>query len=219
MPTLALNLRRGEFGTAAWVACPECDLVQRRPAAAPTGAVACIRCDATLYREVPRALDTTLALMIAAAVLFAAANIFPVMSLEFQGQQTSGTLLGLAKALHDADMTSVAVLVFLTIVVMPGLEILAMLYLLVPLRLGQVPDRFVLVSRVLFAVRPWAMVEVFILAALVSIGRLRHIADLDLGAAFWSLGALMFLLAVTDTIFDEHTLWKRAAAICSPGKP
>jgi paraquat-inducible protein A len=157
--------------------------------------------------------------MIAAAVLFVVANVFPVMSLELQGRHTSGTLLGLAKALHDAGMTSVAVLVFLTIVVMPGLEILAMLYLLVPLRLGRVPDRFVLVSRTLFAVRPWAMVEVFILAALVSIGRLRSIADLDLGAAFWSLGALMFLLAVTDSIFDEHTLWKCAAAIRNPGKP
>jgi paraquat-inducible protein A len=124
----------------------------------------------------------------------------------------------MAQALHEEGVTSGAILVALTVVVMPGLEILAMLYLLVPLRLGQVPEGLAIVSRALFAVRPWVMAEVFILAALVSIGRLGNIADLELGAGFWAMGAVMFLFAVTDTIFDEHTLWERAAAIRGPGR-
>jgi paraquat-inducible protein A len=199
------------------LACPECDLLQRAPASAAWGAVACRRCGATLYRRVPRALDAALALMLAAAVLFAVANVCPVMSLEMQGRHNEATFLGMAKALHEAGMTSVAILVTATVVVMPALEILAMLWLLVPLRLGVAPDGLEVVSRTLAAVRPWAMVEVFTLAALVSIGRLGRLAELELGAGFWAMGAVMFLFAVTDTIFDEHALWARAARIRGAG--
>lgn len=213
MATLARDFGSGAPGNPALLACPECDLLQRDPASTAWGAVACCRCGATLYRRIPRALDATLALMVAAAVLFVIANVFPVMSLDMQGRHNEATFLGMAKALHEAGMTSVAVLVTATVVVMPGLEILAMLWLLVPLRLGLAPEGLEVVSRTLAAVRPWAMVEVFTLAALVSIGRLGHLADLDLGAGFWATGAVMFIFAVTDTIFDEHALWQRAAEI------
>jgi paraquat-inducible protein A len=211
--TLARDFGSNASGNRALLACPECDLLQRDPASAAWGAVACCRCGATLYRRIPRALDATLALVAAAAVLFIVANVFPVMSLDLQGRQNEATFLGMARALHEAGMTSVAVLVTATVVVMPGIEILAMLWLLVPLRLGLAPEGLELVSRTLAAVRPWSMVEVFTLAALVSIGRLGNLGDLDLGAGFWAMGAVMFLFALADTIFDEHALWARAAEI------
>jgi paraquat-inducible protein A len=216
--TLARDFGSSEPGAPALLACAECDLVQRFPAAAGWGAVACCRCGATLYRRFPRALDATLALTLTAAILFIVANVFPVMSLDMQGRHNEATLLGAAKALHDAGMTSVALLVAVTVVVMPGLEILAMLWLLLPLRAGVAPEGLEVVSRTLAAVRPWAMVEVFTLAALVSIGRLGHLAELQLGAGFWAMGALMFVFALTDTIFDEHALWEHAAALRERGR-
>jgi paraquat-inducible protein A len=211
--TLARDFGSIEPRTPELLACPECDLVQRVPAGGAWGAIACCRCGATLCRRIPRALDATLALMVAAAVLFAIANAFPVMSLDMQGRHNEATLLAMARALHQAGMTSVAILVTLTVIVMPALEILAMLWLLVPLRLGVAPDGLHVVSRTLAAVRPWAMVEVFTLAALVSIGRLGHLADLHLGVAFWAMGAVMFLFALADTVFDEHVLWEHVAAL------
>ena len=210
---LPVATHASDIGTNGLVACPECDLIQRAPAGAAAGTVICRRCGARIYGNFPRALDTTLALMISAAVLFIVANVFPVMSLELQGRHTSETLLGMARALQQAGMTSVALLVLATIVVMPALEISAMLYLLVPLRLGRAPEGLGMVSRTLFAVRPWAMAEVFTLAALVSIGRLGDLGDLDLGPGFWSIGAVMLLFAATDTIFDEHALWACASAL------
>jgi paraquat-inducible protein A len=211
--TLARDFGSTDPGAPALLACAECDLVQRFPAAAGWGAIACCRCGATLYRRFPRALDATLALMVTAAITFVVANVFPVMSLDMQGRHNEATLLGAAQALHDAGMTGVAILVAATVVVMPGLEILAMLWLLLPLRIGVAPEGLEIVSRTLAVVRPWAMVEVFTLAALVSIGRLGHLAELELGAGFWAMGALMFLFAVADTIFDEHALWEHVAAL------
>jgi len=217
--TIARDFGSSAPGTLGLLACPECDLLQRDPAEAAWGAVACCRCGATLYRCAPHALDATLALMISAAILFAIANVYPVMSLDMQGRHNEATFLDMARALHGAGMTTVAILVTATVVIMPALEILAMLWLLVPLRLGVAPEGLQIVSRTLAAVRPWAMVEVFTLAALVSIGRLGNLGDLDLGAGFWAMGGVMFLLAIADTVFDEHALWRCAAGIRGARRP
>jgi paraquat-inducible protein A len=196
-----------------WVACPECDLVQREPAYLRRHTVVCVRCSATLYRSAPHALEMTLALMLAGAVLFAMSNVFPLMSLELQGRTVTETLPGMIAALHDAGMTSVALLVFVTLILMPSLEMGAYLYMLGALRLGVLPPGLGPVARVLRGARPWSMVEVFMLGALVSIGKLEDFADLHLEAGFWCIGAVMLVFSIADTIFDQRDLWDAASRI------
>jgi len=121
------------------IACRECDLLQREIVLPPGGTACCSRCGAVLYRNKPDSLDRTLAFTVGAAVLFILANVFPVVGLEAQGNRTSTTLFGTVRTLHDQGMTSVAVLVFVTAILMPALDIGAMLYMLLPIRLGVVP--------------------------------------------------------------------------------
>ena len=196
---------------AQLTACPDCDLVQRKPARVGSCTVSCRRCGALLYRDVLQAVDKTLALTLAAAIAFVIANIYPVMSLELQGRRVPATLLDMVQALDDQGMTSVGILIFMTLILMPALEILARLYLLVPLRFGRVPRSMGLVSQVLVSIKAWSMVEVFVLAAVVTIHRLRQIGWLELEPAFWAICAVMLLFAATDSIFDSRTLWARAA--------
>ena len=193
------------------IACPDCDLLQREPACEAACAVRCNRCGATLYRFSPRGLDNALALTLATAVLFAIANLVPIMSLEMQGRRVEATLTGIALALAEADMVGVGALVFATLMLLPAVEILSRLYLLVPLRAGRVPPQMARVSRLLDSIRGWAMVEVFVLGAAVSIQRLGELARLELGPAFWAIGAVMLLAAATDSIFDTRALWSRVA--------
>jgi len=196
------------------LACPECDLLQLAPARpVRLGTVECVRCGATISRTAPCSLELTLAFAVAAAVAFAIANVFPIMTLELQGRTTSETLLGMSAVLQEAGMASVAALVFVTIVLMPALEIAALLYLLGPLAIGRVPPRMALAARLLAFVKPWAMTEVLLLGALVSIGRLETVARVHLGAAFWSMAALMFLFAIIDSVFDPIEPWSRAEAL------
>src|SRR6185436_9552359 len=88
-------------------ACPDCDYVQREPQCVTACVVRCRRCGGMLYRAVPSAPDSALALTLAAAVFFLIANILPLMTLELYGRRTSVTLTGMATALHDAGMTGV----------------------------------------------------------------------------------------------------------------
>ena len=61
----------------------------------------------------------------------------------------------------------------------------------------------------------WSLEEVLEWLA----ARLPSVRDLELGTGFWAMGAVMFLFAVIDTIFDEHALWRRAADIRGGRRP
>jgi paraquat-inducible protein A len=192
------------------IACHECDLLQREAVSLPMrGKALCCRCGAVLYRNNPNGLDRTLAYALGAAVVFVLANAFPIVGLDAQGNRTSTTLLHTVRVLHDEGMTSVAALVFVTTFLVPALEIAALVYLLAPLQLGRVPPHFGRVFRLVHAVRPWGMVEVFLLGTLVSLAKLAHLAHVEVGIALWSFAALMVLLAAAAAAFDSHALWER----------
>ena len=196
----------------ALVACHECDLLQREALLLGGGSVRCGRCGAELYRDRPASLDRTLALTAGALVLFAIANSFPILGLALQGQVIDATLWDTVRRLWDEDMKSVAALVFATTIAVPLLELCALAYLLVPVRFGHLPPHFPLVFRALQAVRPWGMVEVFMLGVLVSLVKLAHLAGVVPGIALWSFGALMLVMAAISAVFDPRALWQASDA-------
>ena len=205
-----LSVRESGAAGTELLACPECDLLQRAVALPPGATALCRRCGATLYREQPDSLDRTLAYTLAAAIAFVIANAFPIVVLDMQGHRSSTTLIGAAMALYP-QMTSVALLILATTVLLPSVQILGMLALLLPLRLGRVPPGLPELCRVVMHVKPWAMVEVFLLGALVSLAKLAHLAHLQPDVALYSFGALILLLALAASSFDERLLWRAPA--------
>jgi paraquat-inducible protein A len=198
---------------APLIACHECDLLQREVPLPRSGVARCGRCGATLYRSQPESLELTLALTLGAIVLFVVANTFPIVGLKIQGQLIQTTLYHTARTLYDEDMKSVAALVFVTAIAMPALELFALTYLLLPLRLGRVPPYFAAAFRMLQSVRPWGMVEVFMLGVLVSLVKLAHLASIVAGVALWSFAVLMLVMAAISTTFDARELWAKAGAL------
>jgi Uncharacterized paraquat-inducible protein A len=195
--------------TTGLTACPECDCLQREVAVPENGQAECVRCGAELWRNKPASLDRTLAFLMGAAILFFVANMFPIMRLDAQGLETSSTLAGTAWALHNEGMSSVGVLVFVTAVLAPTLEVGLMLYLLVPLRLGVVPRGLPIAFRIVDAIEPWGMVEVFMLGALVALVKLRHIATVHPGAALYAMAGFIMLLSAAAASFENRALWQR----------
>jgi len=199
--------------SGALTACHECDLLQREAALPQGGIVHCARCGAELFRSHPHSLERSLALTVSAVVLFVIANSFPIVGLQLDGQVIQTTLFNTVRTLWHEEMKLVAALVFVTTIAMPALQLFAVAYLLLPLRFGRVPARFALVFRILQTVRPWGMVEVFMLGVLVSLVKLAHLAGVVAGIALWSFAALMLVMAGLGAVFDARGLWARAAAL------
>jgi paraquat-inducible protein A len=193
--------------TTRLLACPECDCLQREVEVPVSGKAECVRCGAELWRNKPDSLDRTLAFLLGAAMLFLVANAFPIMRLDAQGLETSSTLAGTAWALHREGMTSVAILVFITAVLAPALEVGLMLYLLMPLRFRVIPRGLPIAFRIINAIAPWGMVEVFMLGALVALVKLRHIATVHPGPALYAMAGFIMLLTAAAASFSSRALW------------
>ena len=168
----------------------------------PGGVAICGRCGAVLYRNNPGNVERTLALTIAAAILFAISNAFPIVGIESQGNHNASTLFGAVLTLWDDHMELVAGLVFITTMLVPAFELVVMIFLLAT------PRPSPLVLRLVLAARPWAMVEVFMLGLLVSVQKLSHLATIVPGIALWSFGALMVLFAGLTATFNANDLWR-----------
>lgn len=191
------------------VACHDCDLIHRIPVGGEGGSGRCVRCGAVLYNAKRDTVERTLALAIAGAVLFAVANLFPFLSFDMQGRVTQTTLLSGVRELWDQDMGSLAGLVLVTGVLAPGLQLLALLWVLVPLQGGRQPWLLAEVLRVLHVLEKWSMMEVFLIGILVALVKLGDMAEIVPGLAIYSFAVLIGVLAGASATLDRRALWRR----------
>jgi len=191
------------------IACHYCDLLQREIPLNPGCIASCSRCGAVLYRNATDSVDRTLAFCLAAAVLFLVANAFPIFSIEVSGDRSQITLYGAVVSLWDQQMKTISVMVFVTAIVMPAVELVSMSLLLLSLKYHRVPPGYTLFMRTLQYVQPWGMVEVFMLGILVSLVKLTGSFKVIPGIALWSFGVLTMLLAAVASCFSTRDVWRR----------
>lgn len=149
------------------------------------------------------------AFTLGAFILYVISNTFPVVGLSINGELVEATLLGAVRGIYADGDRLVALLVLVTAVIAPFVQMVAMTWLVVLLRMGRVPKSFAKVYRVLAFTRPWGMVEVLVIGVMVALVKLAHIAQVVPGVALWSLGASMLLLAAAGAAFDPHFLWSK----------
>ncbi len=195
--------------TQSLIACHECDFLHKIQPLPDGGAARCVRCDALLYYQKKDSLDRTLALTIAGLVLFIVANTFPFLAMKSKGLVRETTLITGVKGLYLQGMEALALLVFLTIILVPLVHIAGMLYVLVPLKVNRVPRNLALVYRFIRSLQPWAMMEVFMIGILVSMVKLGKMATIVPGLALFSFVVMIFVLAGSAASLDPRIVWDR----------
>ena len=193
------------------IACHDCDLLQRLPQEQARGRVRCVRCGGVLHNQGRDPVVVPLALGFAALVLFVLSNAFPLLEFGMQGRTDSTYLLAGIYELFAQRMPLLASTVLLTTILAPALHIGLLIYLFLPLSLGWRPPGFARALRLVQAVLPWSMLEIFLLGVLVAAVKLAERATIDPGPAAWSLGALVIVLAAAATQVHPHRLWDRVA--------
>ena len=190
------------------IVCHACDLAHRLDRIAAVARIRCVRCRAELYRTSSASIDTAIALAASALILFILANAYPLVALKVNGATRVATLTGAVLGLYEQGYGPMAVLVVITAVLVPLVQILTFLYVLVAVRLHRpVPAQGAL-FRVLAALRPWAMAEVFILAALVAMVKLAAEADVAPRVSLGAYGLLMLTLTALNAITPTEQLWQ-----------
>jgi len=195
------------------IACHECDLLQLKIVLPMGGTARCRRCGASLYRHKPGSVQRGLAYALAGLALFIIANLFPIVGLAVQGERHDTTLYGAVQALWLQNMEAVAALVSATTMLMPALDLGIMIYVLLALHLGRTPPVLYSLLHALQSVRPWSMVEVFMLGLLVSLVKLMHFATVIPGIALWAFGGFILLLIAAAEALNPRDVWAQLGGV------
>jgi paraquat-inducible protein A len=192
------------------VACEACGLV-----GAEHGP--CLRCGSALHPRKPDSLTRTWALIVASAILYIPANVYPVLTVIQAGAGQPSTILDGVADLIASRMYPLAILVFFASVLVPvfkllGLAVMMMAVMLVTTELGAgrlLRERTRLYWVVAWIGR-WSMVDIFmesLLGALVQFGTIVSIAPGAGAVAFCGVVILTILAAET---FDPRIMWDAA---------
>jgi paraquat-inducible protein A len=195
------------------MACHECDLLNKVPALAPGQVAKCARCNATLYRNVADCVDKTLALAFSSLILFVVANIFPFLGFGKPGMMRTTSLISGVADLHAQGMSLLALIVFATSILIPALQIAGLIYILLPLRQGYLPYGLNKAFRFLLHMRPWGMVEIFLVGILVAFVKLAGMAEIVPGVALWAFATLMLTLTWASASLEPKVVWHRVESL------
>ncbi len=191
------------------MACHDCDLLQRIPQVPEGSAALCRRCGSMLIQNKPKSFQRPLALLFAGVILFIMFNAFPFLTFKKEGLEHRTHVVTGIRQLADQGMEALAALVAINLIIVPGLQLLASLYVLVPVSLNRRAPGMFRVFRYIRILQPWHMVEIFMLGVLVSMVKLAKMAQIIPGVAVYSLTAFIFVMAAASAAIDPHEVWER----------
>ena len=162
-----------------------------------------------MYRHRTNSLNRTLALTLAGLILFVLANSFPFLSMKIEAQVQESTLITGIQTLWGQGMWQVALLVFLTTILVPLTQLLGLLYVLLPIKLNRKPWMLAGIFRFVQRLHPWSMMEVFMLGILVATVKLAGMASMVPGISLFAFLVLIFVLAGSMASLDPHLIWEQ----------
>jgi paraquat-inducible protein A len=193
------------------LACETCGLAQAVPDLAPGTSAECIRCGATIMERPASGPEVTLALTIAALVLYVPANIYPVLMMNLYGNYSENTIWDGVVSLMQYNEYFVAAVVFVASIVVPLFKLIGLLFLVVSVKWGhgrRLRAR-THIFRFINAIGPWAMLDVFLLAILVALVKLGDLGRVIPGPGMVAFTCVVVLTILASQSFDTKLIWNR----------
>jgi paraquat-inducible protein A len=203
--------------------CPGCGLLQLLPPPVVGRNRRCRRCRTAFGTGVLQH-QRALAFTLAALVLIVMVNLQPLLGVEVAGRGERVRLASMVPALVDHHMLPVALFVLAIAVIAPVGRMLAIARVLWSIGRGRrsEAERATAVTwmRLAERLRPWAMLDVFLIGTLVALTKLHDLATVEVGTGLWSLGVLVLCIAASERSIDRRALWNAVmppAPIDGPG--
>jgi paraquat-inducible protein A len=178
----------------------------------------CPRCGSTVHGRKPGSISRTWAFVIAAAVLYIPANVYPVLTVIQLGAGEPSTILGGVEELLASQMYPLALLVFFASILVPLFKLIGLTGMLVTTQfvgpemaaavfLRQRTQLYYIVAWI----GRWSMVDIFmesLLGALVQFGRA---VTIEPGVGALAFCAVVFITIFAAEAFDPRLMWDAAA--------
>ena len=169
--------------------------------------IKCPRCNASVRKQA-YSLDYSLGLAIAALIMFIPAMTLPIMTFKIGSFEQVNTMLSALNAFYEGGYPELSLLVLLITIVAPLTQVVLSILIFYPLSRNQKPKYMKPYYKILYIVRYWMMLDVYIIAILVATVKLTATSDLLFGTGlmmFVSLSIFCFMLSNT---FSPTQIWK-----------
>jgi paraquat-inducible protein A len=193
------------------VACGTCGQRQRLMPLTSREAAECCRCGAFLGRDrMSGSLERVAAFSLAALAFYVPANIYPILRMNFYGAYSESTVLDGCVSLAQDGEWLVAAVVFSASILVPLVKLLGLFYLVVASKFGWESGRRerTRIYRVIDAIGPWAMLDVFLVAVLVALVKLEKLATVLPGPGLAAFAAVVVFTLLASASFDSRLIWK-----------
>ena len=195
-------------GSLITVCCIVCGQVQRVGRLAGGERAHCYRCQNLLRRGRPESISRTLAFAFAALILYLPANLYPIIVVKAYGILAVDFVWTGTHALWQRGFDSVAALVFLFSMLIPLLKTLILISCALMALRPSGGWQSLMAFRIYKAATEWWMVDVFLLAALVTLIRIAQLADATAGPGLYAVAGMMICTLAASLSFDPELLWK-----------
>lgn len=189
------------------IACPHCDALYT--IADPVSArVECHRCHAVLIAPRRSGGLKIIGLALVSVALVIGALLTPFLTIDRFWLSNQATLLETLMS-FEGPLFGVAIGLMAVVIVVPTLRFLLTLYVLTPLVAGRkawprAKGAFTWAERL----KPWSMVEIFVLGCAVALFKIVDLANVALGPAFWMFVVLVVLMMVQNTYMCRWSVWQ-----------
>lgn len=162
-------------------------------------------------RPVNRSQSTqkTWALLATAVIMYIPANVFPIMNTRTLGQDEPSTILGGVVLLWQMGSYPIAMVIFFASVFVPvaKLIVLAWLNFSVQKNMALQEKERTFLYRVTEFIGRWSMIDVFVVAILVSLVQLGNAMSIYPGPAALAFCGCVILTMLAAMTFDERLIW------------
>jgi paraquat-inducible protein A len=189
------------------IGCDACGLVLQAAQAAHRSH--CSRCEAPLHRRKPNSLARSWALLIAATILYLPANLLPIMRTIKLLDVEDSTILSGVVLLWQNGSFDLAIIVFTASIVVPLVKIVCLALLLITTQRGTTwcQRERARLYRVLEIVGHWSMLDVFVVALLMTLVHFGKFAQVEAGPGVVAFGAVVVLTMLASMSFDPRLIW------------
>ena len=173
---------------------------------------ACPRCDSALHVRKPDSIAWTWALVIAAAVAYLPANLYPVLTVMQLGAGQPSTILGGVRELIETRMYPLAALVFFASIAVPMLKMVGLTVMLVSVQTGHtrwLRDRTRLYY-IIHWIGRWSMIDIFMEALLGALVQFGGVVTIEPGIGAVAFCAVVILTIFAAETFDPRLMWDAA---------
>jgi paraquat-inducible protein A len=210
LPFAAYLLEEGYMSASSTVVeCRDCGLIQRAPWPAALRRLECARCDARLEGASFGSPTWAGLCTCAAFALLWLALRNSVFELHLLGRYTHADVLGGPRALDAHGFGGLSLAVTALLAVAPLVRLVAFALAAVGARMQRPAPGWFLPLAFARQLRPWAMIDVYLLAGLVCYVRLAAWANVSTGRAIALLLALVWITMAAEAALSPRALWAK----------